>query len=60
MGKMIDADKLLEWLQHKADTTDSWVEKVLLENMVMEEVKSGTFDPTPEVPDIKPEVIDNE
>jgi len=50
---MIDKDRLLEWLEEKATETGSWVEQVLLRNLVSEEIKKGTFDPIP-LPTIKP------
>ncbi|OAB26336.1 hypothetical protein PMSD_25950 [Paenibacillus macquariensis subsp. defensor] len=51
--RMIDKDRLLEWLEEKAQETGSWVEQVLLRNLVSEEIKKGTFDPIP-LPTIKP------
>jgi len=50
--RMIDKDRLLTWLEEKATETGSWVEQVLLRNLVSEEIKKGTFDPIP-LPTIK-------
>jgi peptidoglycan hydrolase CwlO-like protein len=44
MSEYIDKKSLLAWLEKKAIETQSWVEQVLLRNLVSEEIKAGTFD----------------
>jgi hypothetical protein len=51
MPKLIDADKLLEYLN---GNPDGYISDVCYEGL-KERIESGTFDPTPPVqPDIKP------
>jgi hypothetical protein len=55
--RLIDADKLLEWLEDKSGKSYATTFINSTYNGVIQEVESGTFDPTPTPPvqpDIKP------
>lgn len=51
--KLIDADKLLKWIDENIDSIQRWNGRVC--ESIAEQIEEGTFDPTPPVqPDIKP------